>query len=392
MTGSDGGKVVVRQRTSLLPRFATTGTGMTGGLSRNLSTPNLSTPVIKISPSGSTGSLVTKSQATGLSPLPPQARRIGLSPLPSSSSRSVSPLPSLSNRSASSRRLDAIAPAVVDKVINSGGQVPSDRLPAIAPAPVVDVAGQALTLSKRHQLEVYEVKWVLMSFQKVKSDMDNGGVTLETFRQFLLRAFDATDVNDKLLEGAYAECKAGKGPLEMDNFLRWYKINMFSSLVASLTADSDMWNSDALIKQVAKKHEVREVDVDKIKKTFNRFDTDKSGELDYLEFEGMIRILLGVTPTADLPKERISRFWKEIDQDGSGCVNFEECAEWYLKYFSPGNPQSGGVLESFYASFMPDKQRGQSLDPQAVLEAQVMRNSAINRSGNSLGSRRVTVE
>ncbi|CAE8637705.1 unnamed protein product [Polarella glacialis] len=308
----------------------------------------LSTPVIRLSPTGSNiGSLVPKFQA----------RRAGLLHLPSLSSPS-------------SRRPDSASTQP-----SSGGQ----GLPAVAPAVAVDVAGQTLTLSRRHKLEFHEVKWVLMSFLKIKSDLENGGVRLETFRQFLLRAFDVTHVSDELLEGAYAECKAGKGPLEMDKFLSWYKIHMFS-LVAPLTADSGQWDSDVLVKQVAKRHGVREVDIDKIKHTFDRFDTDKSRELGHSEFESMIRILLGVAPTADLPKDRMSRFWKEIDQDGSGGVDFEEFTEWYLKYFSTDSPQKGGgVLESFYASFMPDKQRAHCLDPQAVQEAQAMRQSALNR-------------
>ncbi|CAE8682929.1 unnamed protein product [Polarella glacialis] len=351
---SDAGKDVPRKRAPLI-RAATRDLGTTGG--------SMTDDMNRRHSVGSKdGPLSAKAQA----------RSTGFSRLPSiSSSAKLPDSPSGTTRP------------------SSGGQVPEPRLPKVLAVPVIDVAGQALTLSRRHKLEFHEVKWVLVSFLKVKSDFENGGVRLETFRQFLLRAFDVTHVNDELLEGAYAECKAGKGRLEMEKFLNWYKINMFS-LVAPLTADAKKWDSDALIKLVAKRHEVREVDVDKIKKTFDRFDTDKSGELDYGEFEGMIRILLGVSSTADLPKERMSRFWKEIDADGSGEVDFEEFTEWYLKYFSTNNP-NGGVMESFYASFMPDKQRGQSLDPQAQQEAQAMRESALNRVGTGL-SKRATVE
>eukprot|EP00931_Biecheleriopsis_adriatica_P030862 TRINITY_DN18139_c0_g1_i1.p1 TRINITY_DN18139_c0_g1~~TRINITY_DN18139_c0_g1_i1.p1 ORF type:complete len:368 (+),score=77.06 TRINITY_DN18139_c0_g1_i1:36-1106(+) len=244
------------------------------------------------------------------------------------------------------------------KSSSSSSLVP-DALPAVVD-PMVDLGTQAITLSKRHKLDVLEIKPVLLALQKVKPDREHGGMSLPVFREFLLAALGTKEARDELVTGAHAECNADHGRLDVDKFLHWYKANMFS-IVSQLTACSQKKESDDLILQVSQKFNLRVVEVDAIHQQFARFDTDNSGELDYEEFEGMMRTLLGVSNSTDLPKERMNRFWKEIDKDGSGGVTFEEFTEWYLKYFSSNNPH-GGVLEAFYASYSPDVQRSKGLE------------------------------
>ena len=53
-------------------------------------------------------------------------------------------------------------------------------------------------------------------------------------------------------------------------------------------------------------------------------DEDGSGELDIFEFKDMMR-KLGV----DDPDE-IGRYFKEIDEDESGLVDFEEFRDWWV--------------------------------------------------------------
>ncbi|CAE8587783.1 unnamed protein product [Polarella glacialis] len=223
---------------------------------------------------------------------------------------------------------------------------------------VMDVGIQALTMSRRHKLEFLEVKWMLQSLKQTESDLTNGGMSEERFRKFLLRWFDLMHVEDNLLTGAYEGAKAANGPVDIDKLLMWYKVHMFS-LVAPLTADGAQWQSDSMVKELAKKFDVSILDIDKIKKAFDRFDTDKSGELEYEEFQNMLKIILGVNSTAEIPKHRVHRFWTEIDSNGNGVVDFEEFTAWYAKYFSTHDPDAG-VLSNFYASFMPDVQRSQS--------------------------------
>mmetsp|Transcript_9363 Transcript_9363/g.16585 ORF Transcript_9363/g.16585 Transcript_9363/m.16585 type:complete len:370 (+) Transcript_9363:23-1132(+) len=248
-----------------------------------------------------------------------------------------------------------------------------DFLPALA-----DVGPQAITLSKRYKLEFLEVKWILQALQKMKPDQENGGMTPQIFRKFLLMAFETDNLTQELTEGSYAESGAQNGPLDIDSFLHWYKANMFS-LVAPARACAMRRESDELIRAVAEKFNLRVVEVDNIHKMFEKFDIDKSGELEYPEFEGMMRQLLGVSNGLDLPKERMSRFWKEMDSNANGVVDFEEFTEWYLKYFTSNNPH-GGVLEAFYASYSPDVQRSKGLDEETKQDMLARQDSLLHRS------------
>lgn len=218
-------------------------------------------------------------------------------------------------------------------------------------------------LSKRHKLEYHEVKWLLSALQKTRPDAEKGAMTLATFGKFLQKALDVNSVCDESIQNAYAQCSVASGPLDVDKFLQWYKTNMFS-IVAPLTADSTKWKSEELIRAIAEKFNLRVVEVGVIHKMFEKYDTDKSGEIDYNEFEAMMRNVIGVSDATDLPKDRMSRFWNEMDIDGNGTVDFDEFTTWYLKYFTSKNPH-GDVLDAFYASYSPDVQRSKHFEDRA---------------------------
>lgn len=71
----------------------------------------------------------------------------------------------------------------------------------------------------------------------------------------------------------------------------------------------------------------------KIKKKFDEFDVDGSGEIDPEEFKAMIVFFLKVKDISDLPAARVQRFWAEIDVDQSGQVSFAEFVGWLAKTF-----------------------------------------------------------
>jgi len=95
-----------------------------------------------------------------------------------------------------------------------------------------------------------------------------------------------------------------------------------------------------------------------VKCKFDAFDLDKSGIIDHNEFEQMIYSLLQCSSSSDLPRNRLQRFWVEADQDRDGVLDFEEFTEWYMKYFASAS--SHGLMEAFYASFLPTIQRAET--------------------------------
>ena len=79
---------------------------------------------------------------------------------------------------------------------------------------------------------------------------------------------------------------------------------------------------------LAKKYKVDIGQMMKIKKKFDEFDVDGSGEIDPEEFKAMIVFFLKVKDISDLPAARVQRFWAEIDVDQSGQVSFAEFVGW----------------------------------------------------------------
>merc|ERR1711870_203703 len=73
-----------------------------------------------------------------------------------------------------------------------------------------------------------------------------------------------------------------------------------------------------------------------------------SGEVDIDEFAGILRRALRVPEGCDLPSSRVNHFWREIDRDCSGHVNFEEFLEWWLKHFDESGHVGSLPYDNFY--------------------------------------------
>mmetsp|Transcript_38073 Transcript_38073/g.100732 ORF Transcript_38073/g.100732 Transcript_38073/m.100732 type:complete len:375 (-) Transcript_38073:89-1213(-) len=215
-------------------------------------------------------------------------------------------------------------------------------------------------LSKKFRLEHFEVKHILEEFDK-QFDTD-GALSIASFRKALMSIFETKDLDERIVLSAWEGfTNTTDTSLEVDNFdvdlfFQWYVANMFSD-VAKLRQSKDKAESELLIYNLAKHHQVSPYIMDKVKRKFDKFDTDRSGNIEFEEFRCMMKFMLKDDKRNDLSEDRLGRFWAEIDRDGSGEVDFQEFAQWYLKYFNPDDEESMGPIEAFYASFNPDAQR-----------------------------------
>jgi len=72
----------------------------------------------------------------------------------------------------------------------------------------------------------------------------------------------------------------------------------------------------------------------------------------------MLCFVLKAKSVEDVSEDRASRFWQEIDIDGSGEVDFPEFVAWFVKYFNPDEEEmdmTRGPVGKFYDSFNPRK-------------------------------------
>eukprot|EP00930_Biecheleria_cincta_P011040 TRINITY_DN11350_c0_g2_i1.p1 TRINITY_DN11350_c0_g2~~TRINITY_DN11350_c0_g2_i1.p1 ORF type:complete len:354 (+),score=56.27 TRINITY_DN11350_c0_g2_i1:9-1070(+) len=218
-----------------------------------------------------------------------------------------------------------------------------------------DVRFKALALSRKFKIEFYEMKTILGELQKILERHASAGMSLKEFSDFLCNVLDVPMVEDRVVQNAYTASRFEHLPIDIEKFLDWYKINMFSE-VARIRAGADARTSADLVRALARKFGVHESDVDKAKKAFDKFDVDKSGDIDYCEFTAMMKQLMGgASDAAQLSEARLRIFWKEIDSDSSGTIDFAEFTDFFVKYFLSGS-DFGGIAEAFYASHRPDVQ------------------------------------
>jgi Ca2+-binding EF-hand superfamily protein len=193
----------------------------------------------------------------------------------------------------------------------------------------------AIQLALRHKLMVSEVKTILKEFLKAKR-AESGALTRAEFDQVLCRIFEQSSIEPAMGKNAYDACSAGQC-VDIEEFLSWYKRNMFTQ-VTGLNADPAKAASEKTVYELARKHDVSPVDVDKIKSKFDLFDLDKSGMIDYNEFMEMFAVILKKKSVNDLNHERIKRFWSQITKVekkcGSDAIDFPEYVDWYMKYYT----------------------------------------------------------
>jgi hypothetical protein len=230
-------------------------------------------------------------------------------------------------------------------------------------------------LATIHRLEVHEVSTILRCFQEADPEQ-SGALTRPQFRGALERLLDATAVPEGLLESAWTAITEDEDLLEydddddddeetfvrweaaLDQFCQWYMANLFGAVALARQS-----KSEAIVMSAVQDHQASPVAVEKLKATFDHFDLDGSGVIDYNEFRNMLAVLLRIADERDLSRDRVYRFWKEIDRDNSGAVDFLEFCAWYLKYFRPDGEATstsidgGGLLGRFYSSYDPGRMR-----------------------------------
>jgi len=86
-------------------------------------------------------------------------------------------------------------------------------------------------------------------------------------------------------------------------------------------------------------------EAENLKKKFDHFDEDGSGNIDKNEFIQVLRSFTG--SKTEISKERFDCYWRDVDSDSSGEVDFEEFLMWYQTVVRGG----GLSPEAFYATF-----------------------------------------
>lgn len=206
----------------------------------------------------------------------------------------------------------------------------------------------AYKLGKGYNLPSNGVAEARRTFDKYDFDGD-GKLDIDEFKtlisEFCLDQLQETKDSPCHLPEDFFEGvdQSADGEVDFEEFLRWISTQSFREEVL-------VSHKQQKIRATARKFDLLVPEVEAVKRKFDRFDSNASGTIDQEEFTQLLTQLLKVPKNQELPTNRVLTFWREIDCDGSGVVDFEEFLPWYMRYF----PLDGGVtaspIESFYAS------------------------------------------
>ncbi|CAE7895704.1 petA [Symbiodinium microadriaticum] len=114
-------------------------------------------------------------------------------------------------------------------------------------------------------------------------------------------------------------------------FAFWYSRHGFMENMLLTTAQLE-------VRELARKYNMPVIEVEQYKKKFDFFDEDRSGYIEYSEFENLLNQLVKVPASCEFPPGRVKQFWAEADRDRSSAISFEEFLLFYYRYFSLTNP------------------------------------------------------
>eukprot|EP00931_Biecheleriopsis_adriatica_P030059 TRINITY_DN17741_c0_g1_i1.p1 TRINITY_DN17741_c0_g1~~TRINITY_DN17741_c0_g1_i1.p1 ORF type:complete len:350 (+),score=51.30 TRINITY_DN17741_c0_g1_i1:95-1144(+) len=215
----------------------------------------------------------------------------------------------------------------VDEALAGSTKTPRSARSSVSKTESLGARSQRL--AKVYHLDFFEVKNILQELANVSQG--RGQLTISKFAEFLSRVFHNDHIPQDISSSIYAAC-IDQEKKELDvSFLEWYMANLFTT-VSQLKGDERLCEENQQTEELSKQIGVSEIEFTKIRKIFGKYDADRSGVIDYKEFEPMIMDLMGAGQ-GDVHKDRLQSFWRELDTDGSGGIDFMEFLIWYMTSF-----------------------------------------------------------
>lgn len=197
-------------------------------------------------------------------------------------------------------------------------------------------------ISRVSRMEIFEVKDLYEEFKAADED-GQGMLTCEQLEEAMRRHLQM-DEDAELPPSMGAEVARYTAQTDVEHLVSLEQFCVWASSVAFTRQAQLLRNDEKSVRDYAKQHRMDIREVERALTVFRTYDVDGSNSIEKEEFDKMICSLLRAKSADDIPKERLKRFWSDIDRDGDGQVNFEEFFLWYLRYFPSG---SGGAAEVY---------------------------------------------
>jgi len=235
----------------------------------------------------------------------------------------TSPLPKKSNKK---NEVVKEAPQPATEAPSSYGRQPPDKTEF----------RYLVYLSRKYHMPLEELKDARDIFQTFDRGCDGSGEIPHEQLKLAMREFcnlpEDLPVPWHLMKAVIAQDTDHSGTMCFEEFLLWYMTTAYTEEMMVSSID------ERRIRQLARERKMLLLDVERIKKVFDHFDEDGSGEIEQVEFREILCSLMNIKNQADVSEQRLLRYWRELDSDLSGAVTFDEFLDWYVKSGIPSGP------------------------------------------------------
>lgn len=187
-----------------------------------------------------------------------------------------------------------------------------------------------LQLSRKHKVPLPEVRMLLAEFNQLEGSGPIGELTHKEFEEAVRpKANIPADraVPEYLLMKQYASAdKDDNGLIDFEEFLLWSRNALWLEELAVPSQE------ERELRKIARKYGLNLTEIDSIKRSFDKFDLDGSGQIDRNEFRDVVCNLMKVK-TEDISQQQLDRYWIEASQrkNESEGINFEEFLDWTMR-------------------------------------------------------------
>lgn len=191
--------------------------------------------------------------------------------------------------------------------------------------------GVIISLAKKHGIPAQEVRQCADEFRTVDSDRD-GKLSMQQFEILVRKRCDMTPGEQMPSTLAPTMQKAadqrGDGKVAFEDFLLWVWQCIFME---------EMSATDSLERQ--QRNLARELGLDLpkleyLRELFNDCDDDRSGFIEWPEFDQLVRSLLDAKEATDVSEALLRRYWSEASNTSSEQIGFPDFVRWYAKNFA----------------------------------------------------------